>query len=393
MKRKSLMIALLVIVCVIGSVIKNEAAQKIIGISSYGPAPAYFPTSGSILCAGSAVITTCPQFAYPYWTDSTGTVLYGITNNANPPVCLKTTDGGSNWNACSAQPFVAAVLNNGGYMTVASDGSVLFASGQGVDTCIIRRSTDGAVTWSTVFTDGTRNCSMTFAAPTPPSFVCNSGSAYCVFVDATNVANVTVIYSNDYGATWTAGTTFAFSSADSRVYGPTLTPDSNTIGVMTRGLNSSGAGDPFGNKSGSDFVATSNYVPAATQMCRPYIKGTSLRAICNPQVGGLTYRYVNAQSATELRTFGMSDSDFNSETLAVNYDDTHGYLVTASSASSTGINMFITTDDFVSVISLGQLTHAFRVSPCCRGSAFKWGTKVYFTSGASGQFAFFGVIQ
>lgn len=352
-----------------------------------------FPLSASILCDGSAGNLNCPQFFHPDWTTSTR--IFGITNRVNPGLCVVSTDGGETFNTCTTQPFTAAVLNFGIKMAVASDGSLLYTSGQGTDLCIIRRSTDQGTSWSTVFTSTTEDCSIVTTSPTPPGMYCSQSGGYCAIIDMSNAAELTIIFSSDNGVTWTVGTPFAYTTANISTWGPALTDD-GTDGILIRGTNASGAGEPFGIQSGSDYIATALFAAPVNLNCRPLMMGTTKRALCAPNAGGALFRFVDGTIPTVIREITIPDVLASAnEPLVVGWSSEIGYLLVPSGANpSTRLNVYITGDSWASVVSLGQLIPTTSLSlGCCRGNTIRWQGKAYFSTGVSGANAFLAVIQ
>jgi hypothetical protein len=310
----------------------------------------------------------------------------------NPPRYVVSVNEGP-FTLIPTQPFVTAVLSLGGRIAVAADGSLLAASGQGANTCIIRRSNDGGTSWTTVYTDLVRQCSIGFGAPTPPGMYCAEDSGYCAVIDMLNVATIFVIYSTDYGQTWNT-TSYGQISADSQTYGPALS-SSGDIGIITRGANSVG-GQPFGVKVGDLFVATFNFVPPVNLNCFPLIQGTSTKALCTRNgVAESTYRYVEGQSLPiVLKTLAVPDGISSVNPQSIGYNSSVGYLIQVSSGDPSRLNIYATTDEWSSVILLGQITPTTApIGGCCRGNIIKWQGKIYFSSGAAGSNAFLAVIK
>lgn len=357
----------------------------------------FFPSAPSILCNGSAVILDCPQWFHPDWSQAAGTRFYGITNRTNPPRYLTSTTG-ITWTLTTAQPFVAAVLNFGSYMAVSSNGSLLAASGQGANLCLIRRSTDQGANWSTVFSSLVQTCSVGFGNPTPPGMYCAETGGYCAVFNMFNAATVTTIYSTDNGASWTIGTAYAHISADSQVWGPIIASDGT--GIATRGVNSSG-GQPYGSKQAADFTNTLPLVTAINLNCRPFTMGVFLRGFCRPNAGGVTSRITTGGALgiapVVMATFTTADvpvTGGSQDFEPAGFNDTYGYAVTGSFTPSTRYNIYMTGDGANSFVLTSQLTANFApILGCCRGNFMRWGNKMYFTVAGTSSQAIFAVIQ
>lgn len=354
----------------------------------------FFPAGGAVLCNGGGAILNCPQWFHPDWSQAPGTRFFGVTNRLNPPIYVLSTDGGTTFSALATQPFVAAVLNLGGKVAVASDGSFLAAAGQGANTCIIRRSTDQGANWTTVFTHATRQCTNPFGSPTAPGMACEATGGYCAVIDPFNAATIFTIFSTDNGANWSVGATgAAILSADSTAYGPAH-DSSGGVDVVMRGINSL-IGAPFANKAGGDFVITANYTPVANQNCRPLFMNGQFRAICSLNAGGPTYHSVFAGAVpAALGTFTVSPNPTTLTHLPVGYGGGIGYLILPEIAFPNRLKVYITLDDWTSIVNIANLTTTTAViAGCCRGNAIRWGSKIYFSSGGTATQAFLAVIQ
>lgn len=375
--------------------IQSQAAtiQNIYGAAVSGPIND-FPSVVSLLCDGSGANLNCPQYFHPQWNDTDQENLWGVTNRVNPPICIRSTDGGITWVACTTQPFVAGVLSLGARMAVAANGAIIFAAGQGANTCIIRRSTDNGVSWSTVFTSAVQVCSVEFGSPTPPQLYCSENGGYCAHVREAG-GNMTVIYSTDNGANWTVGTSFAYLTTDNRVSGPTLNADGSDGRAVT-GINAI-TGQPFAIKSGSDFIATGNYVPAVNVNCFPLLMGSDFRMMCTRNgVSDSTLRYVNpAVVPLEINTFSISPALPSAQNIMpIGYSATTGYVILIDIAAPSQLTVYASVDSFASAVLLTRITPTTApIAFCCNGNTFKWGNRLYFSSGASGSNAFLGIIE
>lgn len=357
----------------------------------------FFPAAPAILCMGAAGNLDCPQYFHPDWSQAAGTRFFGITNRTNPPRYLTSTNG-ITWTLTAVQPFVGLVLNFGSYMAVSSDGSLLAASGQGATLCMIRRSTDQGANWSTVFSSLVQNCSVGFGSPTPPGMYCAQTGGYCAVLNMFSPATITVIYSTDNGANWTIGVPYAHVSADSQAWGPILASDG--AGIVIRGVNNTG-GQPYGSKQAADFTNTLPLVTAANLNCRPFVMGNALRAFCRPNAGGVTSTITNGGALgiapVIISTFATADvpaSGGSQDFQPGGFNGTYGYALTSSISPANRYNFYISGDGGNTFILGSQLTPTVPpIAGCCRGNFMKWGSKMYFTSGAQASQAVFGAVQ
>ena len=359
----------------------------------------FFPAAPSILCMGTGANLDCPQWFHPDWSQAAGTRFYGISNRANPPRYLTSTNG-ITWTLTTAQPFVAAVLNFGSYMAVSSNGSLLAASGQGANLCIIRRSTDQGANWSTVFSSAVQTCSVGFGNSTPPGMYCTETGGYCAVINMFNAASITMIFSTDNGASWTIGTAFAYVSADAQVWGPIVAADGT--GIVTRGVNQTGgAGQPFGSKQAADFTFTLPFIPSVNLNCRPFTMGNILRALCRPNAGGVNTQVYSGGALgivpVLVSTFVTQDvptSGGAQDFQPGGFNSTYGYAVTSSFSPANKYNVYISGDGANSFVLAAVLTPTTApVFGCCRGNLMRWGNKMYWTTGVHSSQAIFAVIQ
>lgn len=357
----------------------------------------FFPAAPAILCMGTGANLDCPQYFHPDWSQAAGTRFFGITNRTNPPRYLTSTTG-ITWTLTAVQPFTAAVLNFGAYMAVSSNGSLLAASGQGANLCLIRRSTDQGASWSTVFSSLVQTCSIGFGNPTPPGMYCAETGGYCAVINMFSPATITVIFSTDEGATWTIGTAYAHISADSQAWGPIVASDGT--GILIRGVNST-SGQPFGSKQAADFTFTPSFVPSVNLNCRPFTMGNALRAFCRPNAGGVTTQIYRggalgippALHAT-FTTADVPTSGGSQDFQPGGFNGTYGYAITSSFSPANRYNFYISGDGGSSFVLASQLTPTIApIFGCCRGNLMRWGNKMYFTVAGTSSQAIFGAIQ
>lgn len=144
MKKWLVMIGLLTLFIGI-SVVKSDAitVQSVIGssvncdVNNTGCVAQYF-RNGTILCTGA----TCPTRFSADLSDSTKFVGVGVGG------CRQSIDSGFTWTLCAAQPLGGGVLNGIG---VTTNGTWISASQSG-GSCLVGRSINRGVSWSTVST-------------------------------------------------------------------------------------------------------------------------------------------------------------------------------------------------------------------------------------------------
>lgn len=159
-----------------------------------------FPTQLTALC----VSASCPFRTNPSYTSSTrfwGTFLSGNSQ------CVTSTDGGVTWPACTTQPFVASTQE---YYAEASDGSVI-AAGSTAGTCTIRRSTNGTVSWTDVFTQAVACLGNNTEGQT---LHCLSNGTCELISSTTADSKFRMFRSTDNGASWTAVTVDTLGTND-----------------------------------------------------------------------------------------------------------------------------------------------------------------------------------
>lgn len=363
------------------------------------------PLAAAIICDGQAGVLDCPQFFAPDWAGSP-LRFFGITNRTNPPRCVQSTNGGGTWGLCPSNPFTGAVDLLGAVMTVGSDGSLIAAADQGVNNCIIRKSTDYGVSWSTVFTDLTANvsCGLAFGNPQPSFIRCAKVGGYCVVIGReVGTFNLIAYFSSDIGTNWTKGTPFNIVSGDEEI-GVQIS-ENGTAGSLTRyNITYNTANWTFAYTSGTDWLRTTVIpLPAGAGAASRCSSGASIfggqAVVCGPD-GTMTgtYRYFTHGAGTIvlIKSFtmpgGLTFADAPDQ-MVVGYDTTTAYLV-GRNVGSTAIQVYVTRDTLTSTYLIGTLTPTTAlIAGCCRGDIYVRGKKIYFTSGATSTQAFFGRIQ
>ena len=396
--KKWLMSVFILALCMCVPVLKSDAVtvSTIVGsqvncdtaLTGCQPPP---PLNATILCNGSGIITNCPQFFEPDWT--TTNRLWGVTNRVLPPKLVTSVDGGTTWTLGTTDPFTAAVLGLGINFAVSSNGSLLASGGQGVNTCIIRRSTDQGVTWSTVYSELVNFCELPAGSPTSNPMTCASSGGYCVVFARDAAFGILPITSTDNGATWTLQTGYSYVST-----GPLQVALSNTgsSGVESRMVSNT---VPFAVKSGNTFTITGNANIANSQTCMGLVMGTNTKVVCGPSnVVPTATSWQFADAVTPIATtFNVPDGQTFAQSPqphVIGYSSTIGYMLLPSISNVNNLNVFITNNTWSSVINIGVLTPTTPpIIGCCRGNVYVWNNKIYFSSGGGGPTAFLIVIQ
>lgn len=195
-KRLLLTVALVLAVGGIGS----AAINNIIGASVSGPKPD-LPLSAVVLCQAPEF---CTRIAVPDWSNED--VFYGTDGND----CRKSIDGGDTWNDCGANPSATVVMND---YAVTMNGTVLAAANDGGGTVFrISRSTDGAASWSFVYSSTPVDGMTTF--PTNGRLRCARTANLCTFYGRAPTAgnDIFSLTSIDDGLTWALTTGIGVSS-------------------------------------------------------------------------------------------------------------------------------------------------------------------------------------
>lgn len=244
-------------------------------------------TGAEILCQSPKF---CPRIVAPDWSTS-GLVMYGTD-----PTCRKSTNGGADWVACTTQP---SATNNNTSIAVASNGAVLWAGNDAGGTVYnIRRSTNGSVSWGTVYTTATVSLS---SSANTSLIKCAETTSTCLAVYLSAGNTVQVLTSTNNGATWanaTNGTyndainSFAISNDGTVAMVPVNAPLGSTTSITFSG--------------GSWGRSTLNWATAAGGNCQTNYVALSLhRAICTDTSSG-TDITTRDDEGVVLNTFNLS---------------------------------------------------------------------------------------
>lgn len=277
-----------------------------------------------ILCSPPSF---CARIIAPDWTNANR--FFG-TDGSN---CRVSENKGRTWTNCASNPSTTIYL----HYAVTQNGYVVSAGNDNGGTELrIRRSTNKAVTWSTVYS----------AAPVdllPYSnngrLRCSQTSAVCTFIYINGTTPHELI-STDEGATWSLDPSGAIGAV-ATTSGHTAFANSSTLGMY--GPNAS---DGVSNNrslvwNGAGWTRTSIWPTTAGGQCNwTYINNGLNRAICH--VGSLGTQYeTREQDGTILNTFTLpgvpSDNGGNSIGLAISRFPGEVWVLRNDSVGNTGI--------------------------------------------------------
>lgn len=402
---KQLCQGILLIVFLLGlpAISSSITPSKVIGLSAQCdrtfPECSPIPSSLAILCNGGAGNLNCPQYFSPDYGDPNGLTMYGITNVVNPPRCIKSVDRGTTWSACTANPFAATYFASNAVFAMAADGSLLAAARvtAATETCVIRRSSDGGVTWTTVLTSTTAICSGFSGDAYSSPMRCSPETQDCVLFgnDLTTVRMV-VFHSEDYGQTWTEDVSIAVSLSTPPYFGASMSSDGSM--AITGGSNAAGGTSQFVFKNGGAYHASTIIPGVGNQRCTgPFILQTKLSVLCgaNSTSGLYTVFQITGSVPSVLATFLISDTPAfanSPETTAIQWDNTTAYFFLRQLSTGTYL-IYVTRDAFTSYVKVGELVPTNKSPTYSRGDMHVWNGAVYWTSGGIGGNAQLMVIR
>jgi hypothetical protein len=317
----------------------------------------------SLLCNGAAGNLNCPQYFAPDRSDTTGQTFYGINNNGSPARCVKSTNGGSVWSACASNPFATSIA--GVYFGVASNGTLIASTNTATNTCEIKISTNGGVSWSTVFTQATLFvCGGGGISETSSLIKCDAATNYCVILsfDQSVFFNVIPINSTNNGASWAAGTTIALGGSNggtsAGVWG-FATNDSQGIvsGVTMRSTAHATI------RSGNNYVigpVMSNFgADTATNGCAAIINNGITQLLCSPESVAptvFTLRDTTGLIVSSHAPFGAPARANGPSMLGISFAPGIIYTMAVNQLNTTQYRIWVSTDNYVSSVTLGLIT-------------------------------------
>jgi hypothetical protein len=369
------------------------------------------PLNASILCDGSAAQLNCPQYFAPDFSDPDKRTFYGVTNVFNPARLVISTDGGVTWGDAASvgrtYPFSTATYSSQGVsFSVAANGALIAAGNvdNNANACVIRRSVDGGVSWTTVHTlsIATGSCGAWNTTALSSLVKCAVSGVRCTVLGSDGLFPLPIV-SEDYGATWVVG-----SLLNTVIPGA---PPFQGIGYDGSGLLGIAGGTGVNDtrrvaytESGSTWLASGLWgvtTSFGTMRCTGIVENnlrSSPSVVCGP--GNLlptTYAFFEIVSGvpTFIRSFTMSDAlafSNSPDIKAIQWDTTTYYLMQRNLAA-TRTNFYVTKDNFISVNLIASLQPINQFPACCRGDMYKWNGSIYATSGGAGGSAQFFRIQ
>jgi len=340
--KKLLIGLLLVVLCGIGISTDAAGPSRIVGLSSECDTNnigcIVIPLTMSTLCTGA----TCPFRSSFSYTDSTR--FWGSVGSGTG-ACITSTNGGTTWNACTAQPFVTGANE---LYAGASDGSVIaLGTTTGPTTCTFRRSTDNAVNWSTTFT---------------LAVDCNPGNnegqyLYCLnngiceaALNNSNLNTFRIFRSSDNGQNWTTGETGSASCGTGA--GSVWNGSSGIIPSMDPGCGGGNLATAFNAVTDTWTVSTAWTGTQGSCWGQVIISNVGY-ASCG---SAITYGFYTSTGAT-FRTFVLPGATLavNNGGVAFALDSTVIYVF-ATATVPAGIGAYVSRDAGVTFGRLGTET-------------------------------------
>lgn len=335
------------------------------------------PTCTPIPLTFSSLCTSgCPLRAAPSLTDSTRFWGTGRPDAVDFTSCRTSTNGGSVWADCTAQAFAPALSS---VYAGAADGSVIAAGSAAGPLCTIRRSTNNATSWSTVFTLAI-NCDLN---NNEGQWLFCLGDGRCEFIapGISSGAGNRLYRSSDNGQNWTAGET------------TTNTWISSLGGAAWDGSSGISKGPGASSRSlvaTADLWVNSAVWPAGPDAlgCRgPVIYNSTPRVVCfEPAVPA--YRlYDSLGSVVATLTIPQARLLIDEGSTVMGYSSTVLYLAATKTrvplpcgGGLCSAGFYVSTDNLASFILLGEVTIP-GVGDMRAGNAFRANGCVYFDVG------------
>jgi hypothetical protein len=261
-------------------------------------------------------------------------------------------DGGFTWSNCVSNPGITSAYLS---YAVAKDGSVIAIGNDSGGTVLrVRRSTDGAVTWNTVFETSNIDAGSTTITPNI-KLRCSRYSGTCVYPFRDTSTNTRALTSTDNGVTWTE---ILIGGVNSILYtnSPFVLTSSPTSEIGMWFPNSS---DGVSNFKPLLFTngtwSLGSIIPTTTggQCNWDYVINGNRRAICHVGSSGTTYE-VRDEAGTVINIFTLpdvpSDNGGNFIGLSISVRPTGIWLIRGTAAGRTGL--WVSNDSGVSFMKI-----------------------------------------
>ena len=364
--KKYLIVIVLVILSAIGIQADAQAPRRIVGTAGECDTTVVgcqlIPLTVTTLCTVS-----CTRLSAPSLTDSSR--MWG-NDTSN---CRTSTDGGSTWGNCTTNPDASNLYNMAG----AADGGVL-AAGMSGGSCIIKRSTNNASTWTTVFSStfgGLANCGTGGVVGGTRLKCAINGKCELTFTDVGNIAQT--IQSTDSGVTWVA------TALTNVVYNPLSLSFDGTVGI-------SNPDTPNGVNNYKAFVYSSSawslsvLWPSLTR-CYPsmIINGTSY-AVC--QTGVTTVYTLRNTAGTLVNTWTLPGAFAGGTAGAIGtgwYTSNAAYTITNDDTSAGArIGVWVTREAFADQSLVRIFTGPASLAMTNQADIFSANGCIYFSAGS-----------
>lgn len=388
--KKLFFMCLLFVLCTTSA----SAITTVIGAQVSSPPIVYVPTTLSIVCDGTlAAGNNCPQYWSPDWTDDNNLIAYGYTNQTTPGRCLKSVNGAVSWSYCSADPFTTSYLNTTPTAFAATSTGALLAAvnvNNTTQACVIKRSTDGGVTWTTVHTqNGTYACGAWSSSAMPSPMKCAKYADTCVLYgyDVATTSQVAVFTSINNGATWTSPTSLLGSPLNPPMVGSAMNDD-GTLSITGATTGSVGRSFVY-SRDGTTYVTSAAWGTAVgnSRCTGPFIYNNIDPAVmCGANSSTQTWQMVRMNSTvpTTIAQFtlgnGSPTSGQSPDVIGIQWATNIFYLITRLHATG-ATNVYVTVDNFSTMNFLGTLTPTTIFGSNPRGDIYIWGSAIYWSSG------------
>lgn len=320
---------------------ESASVNKIFGAAANGPAP-LVPLTPAVLCQAPSF---CVRTMAPDWSDVNSERFYG-SDGSN---CRRSVDGAVTWTNCPANPSATIYL----HYAVTRNGSVIAgANDAGGSVFRLRRSTDSATTWSTVYNSTPVDLFNTTI--TNNRLKCAQDIDLCWFVSRNASNQMWGLVSIDDGQTWTLTDPISVTTNVAGYFNYAFANDGSLYYAAPN------AGDGFSSVRTVTYD-TVNWVQGATvwpttaggQCNWVFLLAGNRRSICHETTLGTTYTLRN-EVGTVLTTFSLpdvpSDNGGTQSGLAFSVTDQSIHLVRADTTGRTGL--WVSVDSGISFVKL-----------------------------------------